>query len=127
MGTHAEVWFHEEAASDPIIFYQHFDGYDIAHFVADALHEGGMGRINDPPYLARIIFTEMIRNGLDNTTGYGITQHSAVSKDYEYIVKVRCNFDNDTWIYYNDEEYKPLDFMHKFSKKWQQLNPKENA
>jgi len=54
-----------------VYLYQHWDGYYLPGKVARAL-ERGKSRWNDPPYLARIIFSEMIRDELNELTGYGI-------------------------------------------------------
>lgn len=55
-----------------IYFYTHWDGSELHLTLAEALKRG-KGRWDDPPYLARIIFSEMIRGDVLGQTGYGIS------------------------------------------------------
>ena len=55
-----------------IFFYTHWKGYRTEEIVRKALIKG-MDRWDDPPYLARIIFTTLI-DGDESTTGYGISR-----------------------------------------------------
>lgn len=84
MGDRAQVHFTDTGA----FLYTHFGGYKIDEVVASAL-DRGRSRWNDPEYLARIVFSEMIRDDIDGTTGYGIgtDRHSDVSR----IVHVDCD------------------------------------
>ena len=134
MGTHAEVWFHdgthpnEGTPNKPIVFYQHYDGYNIQHVVADALF-AGQDRWNDPPYLARIIFTHMIKqNPYDETLGFGIS-HNWGCADDQHIVKVFSRYNEDTYIRYREEDYTPERFMRQFSPMYRErfLNADEKA
>ena len=52
-------------------FYTHWDGGYLKEVIQDALKKG-VDRWNDPSYLARIIFSELIKEDVDGTTGYGI-------------------------------------------------------
>jgi hypothetical protein len=57
-----------------IYFYTHWD----AEFLDDILRVAllrGRDRWDDPSYLARIIFCEMIRNSVLEDTGYGIAPY----------------------------------------------------
>lgn len=54
-----------------VALYSHWDGDDLPAVVAYALHRG-RSRWADPPYLARIIFSEIIRDDVDGLIGYGI-------------------------------------------------------
>lgn len=56
-----------------VYLYSHWGGSRLPKTVADALEGGGLSRIDDGPYLARIIFCEMIKNNVSGTTGYGIS------------------------------------------------------
>lgn len=74
MATRSQVLFYEEGYDEPIVFYQHWDGYELPNIVADALETAkNGGRLTDTPYLGRIIFSEMLRHSTDETTGYGIS------------------------------------------------------
>ena len=54
-----------------IYFYTHWRALDLEDDLRQALIRGG-SRWDDPPYLARIIFSEMIRDDLMGVTGFGI-------------------------------------------------------
>ena len=54
-----------------IYFYSHWGGSELAQTLKRAL-EHGRSRWDDESYLARIIFSEMIKDEIDGTTGYGI-------------------------------------------------------
>jgi hypothetical protein len=87
MATRSEVLFYEEGHNNPIVFYQHWDGYELPHIVAEALVLAKEdGRLTDTPYLGRIIFSEMLRHKVDDTTGYGIS--FSRTEWTEYIVEV---------------------------------------
>jgi hypothetical protein len=124
MGTHAEVMFYdgihpnEGEPNKPIVFYQHYDGYNIQHVVADALFIG-QDRWSDPPYLARIIFTQMTNQTDDNTLGFGIS-HDWGCADNQHIVKVFCRYNEDTYIRFREEDYTPERFMRQFSPKYRE-------
>jgi len=54
-----------------VYLYSHWGGSDMAQTLERALIRG-RSRWDDPVYLARIIFSEMIREDIDGLTGYGI-------------------------------------------------------
>jgi len=84
MSTRSQVKLVSSEFSTPIYLYQHYDGYLLYKIVCNAIAK--KARWNDPEYLARIIFSEMIKDDIDGTTGYGIgtSQHS----DIEYLIIV---------------------------------------
>lgn len=84
MGTRAQVYFPETK----IYLYQHYDGYNLPNTVRDALKRG-KDRWDDPEYLARIVFCEMIRDDIDVTTGYGID--AAFHDDVEYLITLHTD------------------------------------
>jgi len=84
MGTRAQVYFPETK----IYLYQHYDGYNLPNTVRDALKRG-KDRWDDPEYLARIVFCEMIRDDIDGTAGYGID--AVRHDDIEYLVTLDTN------------------------------------
>lgn len=109
MSTRSQVVLKSRAFSTPIYLYQHHDGYALYKIVCNAINR--KERWNDPEYLARIIFSEMIKagsytdyndkfiNALDESTGFGIgtSQHG----DIEYLIEV--NIDNQ--MIYEREGY----------------------
>ena len=54
-----------------IYFYTHWGGMDLEDDLRQALIRG-TSRWNDPPYLARIIFSQMIQHDLLDVVGFGI-------------------------------------------------------
>lgn len=57
-----------------IYLYTHWDGSALRQTLREAL-ERGRDRWDDEPYIARIIFSEMIKNDIDGNTGYGISPY----------------------------------------------------
>jgi hypothetical protein len=62
---------YSEATQKPRVYlYAHWSGWDIAH---SAVHGLKSGRATDGPYLARVIFSHMVKDDLTAETGYGIS------------------------------------------------------
>lgn len=61
----------DDEKPDPIYFYSHWAGESMPFIVARAL-DRGRDRWDDPQYLARIIFDEMIRGLEHENAGAGI-------------------------------------------------------
>jgi len=82
MTTRAQVLMKDTG----VYLYQHCDGYDLINTVTSAIARNG--RLDDVEHLTRIIFSEMIRDYIDGSTGYGIgvIEHC----DIEYLVTVDC-------------------------------------
>jgi hypothetical protein len=57
-----------------IYFYTHWGALGLEDCLAAALIRG-RERWNDPSYLARIIFSEMVHDEIDGLTGYGIAPY----------------------------------------------------
>jgi hypothetical protein len=57
-----------------IFLYTHWDAEHLEDVLRAALIRG-RSRWDDPPYLARIIFSEMIQNDVLDITGYGIAPY----------------------------------------------------
>lgn len=79
MGDRANVVI-SESTMPPVFLYTHWGGEGLPELVRDSLIRG-QSRWNDGIYLARIVFTDMIRDHLDDLTGFGI---SAVLCDNEH-------------------------------------------
>lgn len=106
MSTRSQCKITSTDFSTPIYLYQHYDGYDLMSTVCNAIKKGD-DRLDTPEYLTRIIFSNMIKNDIMGTTGYGIgtSQHG----DIEYLVEV--NIDNQTvteFEVYHETHLKPL-------------------
>lgn len=78
MGDRGNVQLHYGKDSQPIYLYTHWHGTDLPIIVADTLNsEQGRSRWDDPSYLARIIFTNMVKSEKhdDGETGFGIAPY----------------------------------------------------
>lgn len=64
-----------------VALYTHWTGTDLPGILADAMSRG-MGRWDDPTYLTRIIFSEMIQDAVLSETGYGIEPIKTGSDNY---------------------------------------------
>lgn len=58
---------------EPVYLYSHWDAFELPKVVQRALRR--KQRWNDEPYLARIIFSEMIKDNVDSSTGFGISAY----------------------------------------------------
>ncbi len=65
----------------PIYLYTHWGADRLADVVRDAM-DRGRGRWTHSEYLARIIFSDMIKDNIDGETGYGIGtgEHGDIEK-----------------------------------------------
>jgi hypothetical protein len=71
----------------PAVFlYTHWQGTELPQTVAKAL-EKGVSRWDDPAYLSRVVFQEMIGND-DDVTGFGIAPYE-IDPNHETI-EVNC-------------------------------------
>ena len=101
MGDRANVLIVEAPESPPVRLYTHWTGYELGDTVADALVRG-QGRMNDAPYLTRIIFNEMTRGNEEGITGFGISV-LPMDNNHPFIVvdcikqEVRIT-EEDDWI-----------------------------
>jgi hypothetical protein len=73
-----------------VYLYTHWYGHKLKKTVAKAL-DRGRDRWNDPEYLTRIIFSEMIKGHEKENTGFGIgvKQHSDIRKLVTVIPKMK--------------------------------------
>lgn len=55
-----------------VVFYTHFSGSELPLIVRNALIRG-RSRWDDSSYLARVIFSELVKDDIDGLTGYGIS------------------------------------------------------
>lgn len=67
-----------------IYLYTHWDGYKLEETLAEAL-DRGVNRWDDPSYLNRIIFSEMIKDEVEDETGFGISTYK-VDGNYPDLV-----------------------------------------
>lgn len=120
MSTNGQVILHGEDFRHPVVFYQHSDAYNLGRTLADALARGNE-RWEDGPYLARIIFSEMIKDYVLEETGYGISTNQMNCGRYTwnvYVDKMEIENDGDTWTF-------PA-FVEKFETKQKETVDAEN-
>jgi len=55
-----------------VFLYSHWDGSELPKILANAL-DRAPDRVDDGPYITRVIFCEMVKDDVEGTTGYGIT------------------------------------------------------
>jgi hypothetical protein len=73
MGDRGNVILTYEEGGE-IYLYTHWGGSELKQTLKDALLRG-RDRWDDPSYLARIIFSEMIKDNIDGNTGFGIAPY----------------------------------------------------
>lgn len=83
MGDRANIYVKEDAERG-VYLYTHWAGTDLPRTLQTAL-DRGRERWGDTPYLARIVFCEMVDRVEKDLTGYGI---STVLCDNEYPIIV---------------------------------------
>jgi len=83
MGNRAQV----RIVDTGVYLYTHWDGKRIKEIVKSAMQR--KERWDDPGYLARIIFSEMIKNDVEGNTGYGIGTEEHFDLDYGVII-INC-------------------------------------
>ncbi len=71
----------------PMFFYTHWQGYKLPLVLQDALARG-KSRWNDPTYLARIIFSEMVKDDVMAETGFGLSLRIGDGEDQ--VITVDC-------------------------------------
>jgi hypothetical protein len=70
-----------------VFMYQHYDGYNLFEDVCKSvLRAQKAGRMNDPEYMARMIFCDMVKDDVEGSTGFGLGPE--VHGDIEYLVHV---------------------------------------
>lgn len=87
-----------------VYLYTHWRGSELPTIVANTLNsKQGRNRWNDPSYLARIIFTNMMKNGIndDGETGFGISPNQG---DYNHA-NIIIDLDEQTVDGFSFDEY----------------------
>lgn len=74
MRRNIELDFYSYKNDKKIYFYTHWGAEDLKEELKRALIRG-KGRWDDPSYLARIIFSEMIQEDIQGETGFGIAPY----------------------------------------------------
>lgn len=74
MGDRGNIVILQSQPDQKIYLYTHWERSRLPEILARALSRGE-DRWDDEAYVARIVFSEMIRNDLDGVTGYGISSY----------------------------------------------------
>ena len=84
MGARAQVLIKETG----VYLYTHWGSESIRDDVLESLNSvRGLNRANDPEYLARIIFEDLIKHDLGEETGYGIGTEMHTDLDTLIVVE----------------------------------------
>lgn len=76
----------------PVYLYGHWMGDHALEHVRHGLESG---RVGDPSYLARIIFSSMVKSDIDGETGYGI---STIIGDNNYPILCVDGNTGEVWL-----------------------------
>jgi len=100
-----------------IYMYTHWDGTSLPVTLQDALKRG-QSRWDDPQYLNRIIFSEMIQNDVLDDTGYGLS--TEIGDNEHEIIYVNHDtqsvlIGDKTWSF---DEYIALDMATELTRWW---------
>lgn len=87
MGDRGNIFFvdqrdEDEGTCEGIYMYAHWAGYDLPQILQDGLKRGE-NRWDDPQYLPRILFCEMVKDDIEGERGYGL---STVLCDNEHAI-----------------------------------------
>lgn len=89
MGDRANVAIRNPHEDGMVFLYTHWGGYELPRVIQDALKRG-RDRWDDAPYLARIVFSEMVKGQENENTGFGIStgicdnEHPIIVLDTEF-------------------------------------------
>jgi hypothetical protein len=103
MGDRGNICIQEKG--NKIFFYSHWTGHSLFSVLQEALKRG-RDRWDDEPYLARIIFCQMIKNDVLDNTGFGISTYLT---DNEYPILVVDS--NTRTVSLDDEEWSFQEFI----------------
>ena len=82
-----EIWEHGAAPKDkesPVVLYTHWEADKMFNNLKRALSKHDRWR--QPDYLSRIIFSEMIKDDINGTTGFGIRTDNVCDASIEIVV-----------------------------------------
>jgi hypothetical protein len=116
MGDRAQVFIHNGGHAAPVALYTHSAGGTLASTVARALAR--KQRWNDPEYLARIIFCEMVRGDEagDVDFGIGTAQHFDLQHDPIHVHSGGGIMDpTEPHVFYNGERFSFERFIDRYA------------
>jgi hypothetical protein len=86
MGDRANILVKEDGSDSGLWLYTHWNGSSLPHVLQAALKK--KWRWDDTPYLARIIFCEMVKGDVEGETGFGISTRECDGGDRVLEVRV---------------------------------------
>ena len=102
-----EIWENGAAPKDeekPVVLYTHWEADKMLNNLKRALSKHDRWR--QPDYLSRIIFSEMIKNDINGTTGFGILTDNVGDADEEIVVDcdrqeviIKGRYNNKTYTF----------------------------
>lgn len=115
MGDRANVYIHEAGDTQGVYLYTHWDGTALPKIVKESINSPrGQRRLDDPAYLARIIFEDMINGDLGSETGYGISTYAPDGADRIVDILINGRYTTVTLKGYpyswEDQPADPYDF-----------------
>lgn len=112
MGNRAEIYVHEGDAPG-VYLYTHYDGDSLPQVVHRGMvSSNGRNRWDDAPYLARILFEELIRGRERQEMGYGISARRSDGR------LVRVDVKAQTVTVGNREPVSFQDFIYNIHPTW---------
>lgn len=117
MSTRAQVQLLCPHNKTSIFLYQHYDGDRLYNTVKKSIARS-KPRWDDEEYLARIIFSDMIKDNLTDLDDYGIS--TAKHGDIEYLVVVNTLIHDVTEYRIVDEDDCIITRSERFNDIWEQ-------
>ena len=113
MGDRGNIEIAQPFADESVFLYTHWRGSEVETILAEALQKG---RTNDPSYLTRIIFQELLGDDKSNMS-FGIRVGRPDDNEYD-IPKVFWSEGHLTegMVKYQDENYTFDEFVQRFKK-----------
>ena len=101
MGDRNSIVVHERSyytgeELTPLYLYSHWHGQELDKVVSDALQKG---RTNDPAYFTRILISEMVKDDINGSTGFGISQQEQDHDSYNHMIHIKWDRNNSNKIY----------------------------
>lgn len=90
MGTRGNIRIHNGNQDRSVYLYSHWDSDTALPTAVKTALTRAVSRWDDPTYLARVIFTDLIRDDINSVTGYGIAASPKDVDGQDLILDVDC-------------------------------------
>lgn len=91
----------EDYSGGRVYLYSHWSGETA---IKSAVHGLGSGRYNDPSYLARIVFEDLISSDLGQETGFGISTQIEDNEHPVFVISNNSGKETRVWFEDSDKE-----------------------